>query len=295
MSPRNVALLVVGVLAVSCSAPLIRLADAPPFAVALYRNAFAAGILMPLAWIRHRDELRSLSRSDWGLLTVAGAFLALHFMTFIPSVSLTTVAAATVLVSTSAVFAAAGGKVVFGDAARPTTVAGLVIALIGAILISGGDFRGSTRAFLGDVLALCGAILVAGYFLTGRSLRRRLSLLVYTGVVYSVCALLLVPAVLLSGTPLTGYEPKVWLLFGLMALGPQILGHTTFNFLLRDVSATVIAVAVMAEPVGASLLALVLFNETPSVIDVLGGLMVLGGIYLGIAGEARRSVEAPVE
>src|ERR671922_74644 len=149
MSPRNVALLVVGVLAVSCSAPLIRLADAPPFAVALYRNAFAAGILMPLAWIRHRDELRSLSRSDWGLLTVAGAFLALHFMTFIPSVSLTTVAAATVLVSTSAVFAAAGGKVVFGDAARPTTVAGLVIALIGAILISGGDFRGSTRAFLG--------------------------------------------------------------------------------------------------------------------------------------------------
>lgn len=295
MSPRNVALLVVGVLAVSFSAPLIRLADAPPIAVALYRNAFAAGILLPLAWIRHRAELRSLSRSDWGLLTVAGAFLALHFMTFIPSVTLTTVAAATVLVSTSAVFAAAGGKVLFGDAARPTTIVGLVIALTGAILISGGDFGASTRAFLGDVLALSGAVLVAGYFLTGRSLRRRLSLLVYTGVVYSVCALLLVPAVLLSGTQFAGYEPKVWLLFGLMALGPQILGHTTFNFLLRDLSATVIAVAVMAEPVGASLLALVLFGEIPSVIDVLGGLMVLAGIYLGIAGESRRSVEAPVE
>jgi drug/metabolite transporter (DMT)-like permease len=295
MSPRNVALLVVGVVAVSLSAPLIRLADAPPLAVALYRNVFAAGILLPLAWIHQRDEIRSLSSLDWGMLVFAGAFLAMHFAAFIPSVTLTTVAAATVLVSTSAVFAAVGGKVLFGDAARRSTIAGLGIALAGAVLISGGDFRASTRAFTGDLLALTGAVLVAGYFLTGRSLRRRLSLLVYTGIVYSVCALLLVPAALVSGTRLTGYEPKVWLLFGLMALGPQILGHTTFNFLLRDVNATVIAVAVMAEPVGASLLALLFFGEIPSVIDVFGGLLVLGGVYLGISGEARRTVEAPVE
>jgi drug/metabolite transporter (DMT)-like permease len=295
MSPRNVTLLVIGVIAVSFSAPLIRLADAPPLAVALYRNVFAAAVLVPLALIRHRDELRSLAASDWAWLALAGGFLALHFITFIPSVTLTTVAASTVLVSTSAVFAAAGGKVLFGDSARRSTIVGLVIALIGAGLISGGDFRASTRAFLGDILALSGAVLVAGYFLTGRSLRRRLSLLVYAGIVYSICAVILAVAVLLSGTPLTGYEPKVWLLFGLMALGPQILGHTTFNFLLRDVSATVIAVAVMAEPVGASLLALLFFGETPSAIDVIGGLMVLVGIYLGIVGEASRPIEAPLE
>jgi drug/metabolite transporter (DMT)-like permease len=295
MSPRNVTLLVIGVIAVSFSAPLIRLADAPPLAVALYRNVFAAAVLVPLALIRHRDELRSLAASDWAWLALAGGFLALHFITFIPSVTLTTVAASTVLVSTSAVFAAAGGKVLFGDSARRSTIVGLVIALIGAGLISGGDFRASTRAFLGDILALSGAVLVAGYFLTGRSLRRRLSLLVYAGIVYSICAVILAVAVLLSGTPLTGYEPKVWLLFGLMALGPQILGHTTFNFLLRDVSATVIAVAVMAEPVGASLLALLFFGETPSAIDVIGGLMVLVGIYLGIVGEASSPIEAPLE
>jgi drug/metabolite transporter (DMT)-like permease len=295
MSPRNVGLLVVGVLAVSFSAPLIRLADAPPFAVALYRNTLAAGLLLPLAWIRHRDELRSLSGIDWVLLVAAGVLLALHFVTFIPSVTFTTVAASTVLVSTSSVFAAVGGKLLFGDATRRTTIVGLVIALTGAVLISGGDVRASTRAFLGDLLALSGAVLVAGYFLAGRSLRRRLSLLVYAGVVYSVCALVLAFAVLVSGTPFTGYEPRVWLLFGLMALGPQILGHTTFNFLLRDVSATVIAVAVMAEPVGASLLALLLFAEVPSLTALIGGLMVLGGIYLGIAGESRRSVEAPIE
>ncbi|HET6770105.1 MAG TPA: DMT family transporter [Actinomycetota bacterium] len=295
MSPRNAALLVIGVIAVSFSAPLIRLADAPPLAIALYRNVFAAAVLVPLALSRHRDEMRSLAGSDWAWLALAGGFLALHFITFIPSVTLTTVAASTVLVSTSAVFAAAGGKVLFGDSARRSTIVGLIIALTGAVLISGGDFRASTRAFLGDLLALSGAVLVAGYFLTGRSLRRRLSLLVYAGIVYSICAVILAAAVLLSGTPLTGYEPKVWLLFGLMALGPQILGHTTFNFLLRDVSATVIAVAVMAEPVGASLLALLFFGEAPSAVDVIGGFLVLAGIYLGIVGEARRPIEAQLE
>jgi drug/metabolite transporter (DMT)-like permease len=99
----------------------------------------------------------------------------------------------------------------------------------------------------------------------------------------------------LSQTPFTGYEPKVWLMFGLMALGPQILGHTTFNFLLRDLNATVIAVAVMGEPVGASLLALMFFGEKPPLLAVVGGLMVLGGIYLGIVGQARRPVQAPIE
>jgi drug/metabolite transporter (DMT)-like permease len=295
MSPRNLALLLLGVLAVSFSAPLIRLADAPPLVIAFYRNALAAAVLLSLAWSRHRDELRSLARMDWAWLLLAGGFLALHFVTWIPSVTLTTVAASTVLVSTQAVFAAAGGKVLFGDSVRRSTMVGIAIAFAGAVLISGGDFRLSTRAFVGDLLALSGAVFAAGYLLTGRTLRRRLSLPTYAGVVYSVCALALVPPMLLSRTPFAGYEPKVWLLFGLMALGPQILGHTTFNFLLRDLDATVIAVAVMGEPVGASLLALLLFGETPPSLAVVGGLMVLVGIYLGVVGQARRPLEAPVE
>lgn len=295
MSLRNTALLVLGVVAVSFSAPLIRLADAPPSAVAFYRNGLAAAILLSFAWSRHRTELRSLTGPDWAWLLLAGVFLALHFITWIPSVTLTTVTASTVLVSTQAVFAAAGGKVLFGDSVRGSTIAGIVIALAGAVLISGGDFRGSTRAFSGDLLALSGAVFAAGYLLTGRSLRRRLSLLTYAGVVYSVCAVSLIPAMFLSQTPFTGYEPKVWLMFGLMALGPQILGHTTFNFLLRDLNATVIAVAVMGEPLGASLLALMFFGETPPFVAVVGGLLVLVGIYLGIVGQARRPAQAPIE
>jgi drug/metabolite transporter (DMT)-like permease len=295
MRARQVVLLVVGVAAVSTSAPMIRLADAPPLAVAFYRNLFAAAVLLPVALVRHRGELRALGRRRAWALALAGAFLAIHFSAWIPSVSLTTVAASTVLVTSQPVWAAAGSRLLFGERIRRAAVVGIGVALAGAALISGADFAVSGRAFGGDLLALLGAVAAAGYLLTGRWLRQGLSLAVYTGVVYSVCALLLLPALLATGTPLGGFEPKVWLLFGLMALGPQIMGHTVFNYLLRDLDATVVAVAIMGEPVGASLLALAVFGEVPPISAVLGGLLVLGGIYVAVTAQARRPAEAPVE
>lgn len=295
MRPRHVALLVLGVAAVSTSAPLIRLADAPPLAVAFYRNLFAAALLLPLAVARHRDELRALGRRRAGALLLAGGFLAVHFAAWIPSVTLTTVAASTVLVTSQPVWAAAGSRLLFGERIPRSAVLGIAVALAGAVLISGADFAVSGRAFAGDLLALLGAVTAAGYLLTGRRLRQGLSLAAYTGVVYTVCAALLFLAMLATRTPLSGFEPKVWLLFALMALGPQILGHTVFNYLLRDLDATVVAVAIMGEPVGASLLALALFGEVPPASAVAGGLLVLAGIYVAVTAQARRPVEAPVE
>jgi drug/metabolite transporter (DMT)-like permease len=295
MRPRHVALLILGVAAVSTSAPMIRLADAPPLAVAFYRNLFAAALLLPLAVARHRDELRALGRRRAGALLLAGGFLAVHFAAWIPSVTLTTVAASTVLVTSQPVWAAAGSRLLFGERIPRSAVLGIAVALAGAVLISGADFAVSARAFAGDLLALLGAVTAAGYLLTGRRLRQDLSLAAYTGVVYTVCAALLLLAMLATRTPLSGFEPKVWLLFALMALGPQILGHTVFNYLLRDLDATVVAVAIMGEPVGASLLALALFGEVPPASAVAGGLLVLAGIYVAVTAQARRPVEAPVE
>jgi drug/metabolite transporter (DMT)-like permease len=295
MRLRHVALLIVGVAAVSTSAPLIRLADAPPLAVAFYRNLFAAALLLPLAVARHRDELRALGRRRAGALLLAGGFLAVHFAAWIPSVTLTTVAASTVLVTSQPVWAAAGSRLLFGERIPRSAVLGIAVALAGAVLISGADFAVSARAFAGDLLALLGAVTAAGYLLTGRRLRQSLSLAAYTGVVYTVCAALLFLAMLATRTPLSGFEPKVWLLFALMALGPQILGHTVFNYLLRDLDATVVAVAIMGEPVGASLLALALFGEVPPASAVAGGLLVLAGIYVAVTAQARRPVDAPVE
>jgi drug/metabolite transporter (DMT)-like permease len=292
---RHVLLLILGVLAVSTSAPMIRLADAPPLAVAFYRNAMAAAVLLPLSFIVHPGELRSVVRRDAAALGLAGALLAVHFAAWIPSVTLTTVAASTVLVTTVPVWAAAGDRLLFGERIPRATVAGIALSLAGAVLISGFDFTVSTEAFLGDVLALLGAVAAAGYFLTGQRLRRRLSLPTYAGAVYGVCAVLLLVAALISGTPLVGFDPEVWLLFALMAAGPQILGHTVFNYLLREVDATVVAVAVMGEPVGASLPALALFGEVPPASAIVGGAVVLAGIYVAVTAQSRARLVAPVE
>ena len=296
MRPRHVALLVVGVLAVSTSAPMIRLADAPPLAVAFYRNAFAAAALLPIALLRHRRELAELGSRRGGALVLAGAFLAIHFASWIPSVTLTTVAASTVLgVGSQSVWAAVGARVFLGERVRRAALGGIAVALVGVVLISGTDFAVSPRAFAGDLLALVGAVTAAGYLLTGRRLRQRLSLAAYAGAVYGVCSVLLLVAAVVAGTPLSGFEPKVWLLFALMAAGPQILGHTVFNYLLRDLDATVVAVAIMGESVGASLLAVAFFGEVPPWSAVIGGALVLAGIYMAVTAQARRPAEVPVE
>jgi drug/metabolite transporter (DMT)-like permease len=295
MSPRTAALLVVGVVAVSFAAPLIRLADAPPLVVAFYRNLLATAVLLPPALVWRRGELLSLNRRDLLALTAAGLLLAVHFSVWIPSVTLTTVAASTVLVATTPVWAAVGSRLVLGERVPRRAMAGIAVAVLGAVVISGADVAVSARAFAGDALALAGAISAAGYLLAGRRLRQRRSLLVYAVVVYAVCSAALLVAILISGTPLTGYSGRSWLMFALLALGPQILGHTVFNYLLGDVQATVIAVAVMGEPVGASILAFALFGESPSLISAAGGALILAGIYVAVSAQARRSAEAAVQ
>ncbi|HEV3475569.1 MAG TPA: DMT family transporter [Actinomycetota bacterium] len=288
-------LLVVGVVAVSFAAPLIRLADAPPLVVAFYRNLLATALLLPPALLLRREELRSLNRRDTSALVVAGLLLAIHFSAWIPSVTLTTVAASTVLVATTPVWAAVGSRLLLGERVPGRATAGIAVAVLGAVIISGADVAISARAFAGDALALAGAISAAGYLLAGRRLRQRRSLLVYAVVVYAVCSAALLVAILITGTPLGGYPARSWLMFALLAVGPQILGHTIFNYLLGDVSATVIAVAVMGEPVGASILAFALFGESPSLIAAAGGVLILAGIYVAVSAQSRTAAEAPVE
>ncbi|MBI2239058.1 MAG: DMT family transporter [Actinobacteria bacterium] len=294
MSPRHLALLVLGVAAVSFSSVLIRLADAPPLAIAFYRNGMAAALLLPLALIRHREELQSLTRRQWTMAVLAGALLAAHFALWVPSLSYTSVAASTVLVTTQPVWVALIGRAL-GQGASRRTLAGIALSLVGAVVLSGGDFGVSRRAAFGDALALLGAVAAAGYFLSGRSVRQRLSLLTYVGIAYTTCAALLAIAMAVAGVPFSGFEAEVWALFALMTVGPQIMGHTVFNYLLRHLEAVVVAVAIMAEPVGATLLALAILGEVPPWTAVVGGAVILVGVYLAVSAQARRQVAAPIE
>jgi len=289
-------LLALGVVAVSFSAVLIREAGAPALTTALYRNAIATLLLLPLALGRYRGELRSLTARQLWLAFAAGGMLALHFATWITSLEYTTVAASVVLVTTQPIWTALGGRALYGERLHRRTMAGIGVALVGALVISGGDVAVSARSAFGDLLAIIGAITAAGYFLIGRNLRQDLSLVPYVTVVYATCTVLLVPAVLVSGSQATGFPAKTWVMFVLMALVPQIMGHTVFNYLLRYMDPTLVAIAIMGEPVGATLLALAFYGETPPWTAVAGGLIVLAGIYVAITGQDRRAVpEAVVE
>jgi drug/metabolite transporter (DMT)-like permease len=277
---RDLLLLIVGVTAVSFSAVLVREADAPSIAVAFYRCAMASVVLVPLGLVRHRDEYRRLTPTQWRLAIASGVVLSAHFATWISSLSFTTVAASAVLVQTLPLWVAALGRFV-GEPPSRRALVGMGVAIAGTAIIAGGGFEGGSRAVLGDLLALAGAVFAAIYVVLGRSLRQQLSLVTYSSIVY--------------GTSFLGYPSKTWLMFVLITAGPQFLGHTTFNYLLGHVRASIVAVALLAEPVGATLLAWLILGERPGVATAIGGAVVLVGVYLAIAAESRAVDVASVE
>lgn len=272
--------LAVGVLAVSTAAILIRVADAPALSLAFYRCAGGALALAPFA-------LRSLRRSSealpYRLLVTSGGLLALHFALWISSLSYTTVASAAVLVTMSVLFVAAGAAVFLAEPAGRRTWVGICLAMAGAVGVTLADVSGpafGVHSLLGNSLALGGAVMVAGYFLIGRLARRRLPVTVYASAVYGVAAVVLLGACLAAGTPLAGYPAATWLAIAGLVVGPQLLGHTVFNALLANVSATVVAVVVLAEPVGATVLAWLVLGELPAPGFWVAAPVIGVGVYL---------------
>jgi drug/metabolite transporter (DMT)-like permease len=295
---RHLALLALGVVAVSFSAVFVRLADAPALAVAFYRCLFACVVLVPIALVRHREVLRDLPRDRRWLLLASGVALAAHFATWISSLSFTSVAAAAVLVQTMPIWVALLGPLV-GERTPRAAWLGIGVALVGTVVIgSGGLDGGGSRPILGDVLATLGAIFAAVYVLLGRRVRRTLPVVPYSAVVYAVAAIGLGVAMAASGTPFTGFSTQTWLLFAAITAGPQFLGHTLFNYLLGHVRASVVSVALLGEPVGATVLAMIFLDEVPTALTMVGAAIILVGVFLAIraeAAEGREIVAAPLE
>lgn len=275
-------LLTLGVVVASTSAILIRYAeDADPFAISFWRCAAGAVMLVPFA----ARGFRRLDPAAVRSALASGAFLAAHFATWITSVRLTSVAASVLLVSTTPVFTAIAGRALFGDRLPKLTWGGIGLAIAGAGVVAGTDFTGSSNE--GNFLAVAGAAGAAGYFMFGERARRNLSITEFAVIAYLAAALLLLPLVVIDGAALGGYEAPTWWAMAGMVLGPQLLGHTVINFVLKDIDATTVAVVVMAEPVIAGGLALLLFGERPSPTLYAGGAAILAGIYLVTA--ARRA------
>jgi len=281
-----------GVMIVSSAAILIRLVQAqavPSLAIAALRLGMAVLILTPPAWSRVGEELRNLRRRDIGLSIGSGIFLAFHFAFWISSLEYTSVASSVALVTTNPLWVGLASWLFLRERLTWPILSGIVLTIAGSMIISLSDAGSSPHSapLLGNILALLGALTVSGYFLIGRMLRRRLSLLAYIWLVYTVAALILLVWAVLAGQPLLGYTPVAYLLLLAMALGPQLLGHTAFNWALRYLSATFIAVAILAEPISAALLALLLFGEGFTRLQLVGFVLLLVGIYTATLGERR--------
>lgn len=281
-----------GVLIASTASIMIRYAQGagmPSLSIAAGRLGLAALILTPIALSRASDEIRRLRRRDVLFGMGAGAFLAIHFASWISSLEYTSVASSAALVSTNPLWVGIASLFFFRERLHWTTLLGIALTLIGTIAISVSDSANPTQSnpLLGNTLALIGAATASAYLLIGRDLRRRLSVLAYIWLVYTSAAVVLVIWAITTGQQFFGFSPYVYLFILGLAIGPQLLGHTAFNYALSSLSATYVAVAILGEPIGSTLLAFILFGETLAPLQFGGIVLLLSGIAIASIAEQR--------
>jgi drug/metabolite transporter (DMT)-like permease len=264
---------------VSTSGPLIAATAAPALAIAFWRNALATAALAPWAMVRHRQELWSLSGRQWGLAVAGGVLLALHFATWVPSLDYTSVASSTALVATQPAWAALIARM-RGQAVPGQAWAGIGVAFVGVLVISGVDFALSPEALFGDLLSLVGAFFAAAYVTVGAEARRTTSTSVYTTLVYGTTSALLLVTCLVSGQALLGYSADTWGKLMMLTAGAQLLGHTVFNAVLKTTPPTVMSLALLFEMPGSALLAWVWLGQVPPWGVLHGAALLLAGIVL---------------
>lgn len=277
--------LLVSVLAVAWAGPLVRFTAASALAVAFWRLAFSCVLIAAVLTARGEwREVARLRRREWLLASLAGIFLAGHFVTWITSLELTTVAASVVLVSMQPLWVAILSIPLLGERPRPMQWAGIAVAVLGAAWVGWGGPAKSLGSAQGDLLALSGAILAAAYYVIGRGLRQRMSIWPYVGVVYGSATVVLLLAMVVTATPFTGYTSTDWLVFAALAAGPMMIGHTGQNWALRYLPAYVVNLSLLGEPVGATLIAWLLpgIREVPPGSVLAGGALILLGIIMGM-------------
>jgi drug/metabolite transporter (DMT)-like permease len=273
----------IAVVGVSFSGPLTALVAASFLAIAFWRTAAGAVLLLPVLLLRERATLRGLRARQLVSSLVAGLFLAAHFAAWLPSLSMTTVAASTALVTTTPIWTALAARAT-GVHLPATVWWGLALAVFGAALIAGVDVTVSWEALAGDGLALLGAVCAGGYMLAGARARERLTTSAYAIVCYSTCAVVLAVAAVVADVPLGGFSARDWWLIAAITFCAQLLGHTLLNLVLSSVGPTVVGLAILLEVPGALLVALALLQQAPPLLAVPGLVAVVGGVALVVRG-----------
>lgn len=283
-------LLLIGVLAVSSAAILIRLAlpYASPLAISFYRMLFSSIIAFVIYRITRSGQMVSLSKTQILLLGLGGVFLALHFVSWTWSLDMVSVSSSVIFVTTTPLWVGLLSPVIFKEKVPPKFYIGVGLAIIGGLLIAllsnnKTVANGMQSSILGLFLALVGAWMASGYFIIGKKLTGTVPTEVYVTIVYSVATIVLgVFMAIEQKATLIVYQPSVYVLFLLMAIIPQTLGHTSFNLALNSLSARIVSLALLFEPVGSTILAIFLLKEIPSAVEIAGGIFILTGLVIGL-------------
>lgn len=289
----------IGVVAVSTASLFIRFAQndgASSLVIAAWRLALATLILTPIVIARHRIELSGLRRGQIMLALLSGSLLGLHFATWISSLEYTSVLNSVTLVSLNPLFVAMATPLLLHDRLTRRTLIGIALAIVGGLIISAAGSAGSApihnAPLLGDGLALIGAVAVAGYFVIGRRLRASLGLVPYIWLTYGSAAIVLIAAVIVTGGQIAGLAPSAYLWMILLALLPQLIGHTAYNYALGHLSAAFVSLSVLGEPIGSTLLAIVLLSERPNAVQLFGSLFIFAALIVASRAEVSTSVKA---
>lgn len=269
----------IGVIAVSFSAILVRMTVAAPAVIACYRLLITCLILSPLA-IRDRAEFRNLGAGDFMLCFLSGLFLSFHFVFWFTSLGWTSVSSSTLMVNIHPLLVVSAGWILFGEKINVKALPWMTAAVAGMAVLGWGDLHLTETALSGNLLAAAGGLMLGCYYLVGRKARVKIPISIYSVLVYGSSALLLLIYNILAANPLSGYSPGDWLTFAALALIPTIFGHTFVNWSLKYLPAGAVSVSVLGEPVIATALAIPLLREVPGPIQMAGGILVIGGIWM---------------
>lgn len=271
------------VIIMSTSSIIIRFCSAPALVIAFYRVLFTSLMAGSLKGSKLKNSLIDIKRRDYLLIIRAGFFLALHFAFWTTSLSYTSISSSVLFTNLQVIFVLLFSIVFLREKLSKLVIGGIMLALTGSLFIALGDLQ--TGKFWGDMLALASGLFIAIYLIIGRKVRTHIDAMNYTMLVSIVAALVLFPICWVMNLNLTNYSSLNWLLFFLLALGPGLLGHGVLNWALKYVKAPIVAVSILGESVGASILAFFIFQELLQWYQIIGGLLILTGIYIAAANE----------
>lgn len=276
--PKTGLLLTISIIAISFAAIFVKWSEAPATVISMNRMFLASLLLLPAVWIKRKDLLL-LTRKDLLILTISGIFLALHFALWFGSLKLTTVASSTIILALQPLVALGGGYLIYKERTDLKTVLTISVAFIGIVIIAAGDFGISTDHFIGDVLSFLSVIAIVGYLLIGQSTVKKISHWIYSFSVFLIAGMVLFLYNLALQVDMAGYSSTEWQIFILLAIFPT-LAHVIYNHLLKYINTTTVSMSILGEPVGASILAVFLLGEMITPLQFVGGLFVLGSVYV---------------